>query len=245
MTVGLILFAALATAMLSAVFGMAGGLVLMGVLAALLPVSGAMVVHGTIQCVSNGWRAVLLWRFLLWKTLAWYALGSLLAAAALTSVSLVLPRAWLFIVLGLVPAIVWLPKTWLHLDFMRARHAAISGVLVTGLNVIAGVAGPLLDVFAQNVEADRRAIVATKAATQLAAHGVKIAYYLPLVLGGQGLGTGWWVLAAAVPLSVIGTTAGSRVLERMSDVTFRKYTKRIVTVIGAVYVLRGVLLATG
>lgn len=242
MTALIILLATIATAMLSAVFGMAGGLILMGVLAALLPVASAMVVHGAVQSVSNGWRAVLLWRFLLWRTLAWYALGSILAAAALASVSFVLPRAWLFIVLGLVPAIVWVPKAWLHLDFTRASHAALSGLLVTGLNVIAGVAGPLLDVFAQNVEADRRAIVATKAATQVAAHAVKIAYYLPLVLAGDGLAISWWVLAAAIPLSVIGTTAGSRVLDAMSDVTFRNWTKRIVTVIGAVYVLRGVLL---
>lgn len=242
MTALIILLATIATAALSAIFGMAGGLILMGVLAALLPVSSAMVVHGTIQSVSNGWRAILLWRYLLWRTLAWYALGSLAAAVALASISLVLPRAWLFIVLGLVPVIVWMPKSWLHLDFTRPVHAAASGVLVTGLNVIAGVAGPLLDVFAQNVEADRRAIVATKAATQVAAHMIKIAYYLPLVLTGDGLAVSWWVLAAAVPLSVIATTAGGRVLERMSDVSFRNWTKRIVTVIGAVYVIRGLLL---
>ena len=54
MTALIILLATIATAMLSAVFGMAGGLILMGVLAALLPVASAMVVHGAVQSVSNG-----------------------------------------------------------------------------------------------------------------------------------------------------------------------------------------------
>lgn len=242
MTALIILFATLATAALSAVFGMAGGLILMGVLAALLPVSSAMVVHGAVQSVSNGWRALILHRYLLWRTLAWYAAGAVIAAGALAGLSFALPRAWLFIVLGLVPALVWLPRERLHLDFTRPGHALVSGVLVTGLNVIAGVAGPLLDVFAQNVEADRRAIVATKAATQVAAHAVKIAYYLPLVLAGDGLAVAWWVLGAALPVSVIGTTAGARVLARLSDVAFRRWTKRIVSAIGAVYVLRGTML---
>ena len=59
-TVLILLLATFVTAMISGVFGMAGGLILMGVLALILPVSAAMVVHGAIQSVSNGWRAVIL-----------------------------------------------------------------------------------------------------------------------------------------------------------------------------------------
>ncbi len=237
----LILLAVFATAMLSAVFGMAGGLVLMGVLAALMPVSAAMVTHGVVQSVSNGWRAVLLRRFLMWRTLLVYAGGSALAAALLAGVSVVLPKAWLFIVLGLVPLLVWLPRERLHLDARRPLQAAACGVSVTGLNVIAGVSGPLLDVFFQNVEADRRAIVATKAATQVLSHGVKIAYYIAPAAA-SGVAPPAWLLAAAVPLSIIGTTIGARLLETLSDQDFRRWTKRLVTLIGAVYVARGAVL---
>ena len=244
MTAFLILVSVLATAALSAVFGMAGGLILMGVLAALLPVASAMFVHGILQGVSNGWRAFLLRDYLLWRTIVWYATGAVAAALVLAGVSVVLSRPLLFIVLGLVPLLVWLPRRHLHLDFTRPVHAVLCGFLVTGLNVIAGVAGPLLDVFAQNVDADRRAVVATKAATQLAAHLVKIVYYLPLVLD-QGLGLPVWVLAAAIPLSVAGTMAGARVLDAMSDTHFRRWTKRLVTAIGAVYVIRGLILLAG
>ena len=55
--ISVILIATLATAFLSSIFGMLGGLILMGVLANLLPVSAAMVLHGLIQLTSNGYRA--------------------------------------------------------------------------------------------------------------------------------------------------------------------------------------------
>lgn len=244
MSAALILTSVFATAVLSAVFGMAGGLVLMGVLALLLPVPAAMVTHGVVQSVSNGWRAVLLRRFILWRTLAIYSLGSAAAALALASVSIVLPPGWLFIALGLVPLLVWLPKDRFSLDARRPLQAGLCGVSVTGLNVIAGVSGPLLDVFFQNVEADRRAIVATKAATQVLSHGVKIAYYIAPALA-AGSGPSPALLLAALPLSIAGTTLGARLLDRLSEADFRRWTKRLVTGIGAVYVVRGAALLLG
>src|SRR3989440_549321 len=50
-----------ATAFLSGLFGMAGGLILIGVLLALMPLPTAMVLHAITQMASNGWRAFL-WR---------------------------------------------------------------------------------------------------------------------------------------------------------------------------------------
>ncbi|MFS2318648.1 TSUP family transporter [Maricaulis sp. D1M11] len=243
MTAAILLLATFVTAFISGVFGMAGGLVLMGVLALILPVSSAMVVHGLIQSVSNGWRAVLLVRWLDWRILGVYALGSALAAGVLVWSTFELDKAWLFILLGLVPGVIWVPKRWLHLDAARPLHAIACGVTVTGLNVIAGVSGPLLDVFFADTEADRRTIVATKAATQVLSHGVKIAYYILPALSAAALpGVQWLVLA--LPLSILGTTLGARCLERMSDLQFRQWTKYIVSAIGCIYVVRGLALLT-
>ena len=50
------------TSLLSGVFGMAGGLVLVGVLLVLLPVPDAMALHAVTQIASNAWRATLWWR---------------------------------------------------------------------------------------------------------------------------------------------------------------------------------------
>jgi uncharacterized membrane protein YfcA len=50
-----------ATSFLSGIFGLAGGLILMGALLLFVPVTSAMVLHATTQMAANGSRAVL-WR---------------------------------------------------------------------------------------------------------------------------------------------------------------------------------------
>lgn len=57
----LLAFVVVATSFLSGIFGMAGGLILLGVLLALLDVAPAMVLFGTTQLAANGWRGAL-WR---------------------------------------------------------------------------------------------------------------------------------------------------------------------------------------
>ena len=69
-----ILVTVLVTAFISGIFGMAGGLILMGVLAAMLPVATAMVVHGAVQMVSNGYRAFLWRQYIHWRVFRRYAL---------------------------------------------------------------------------------------------------------------------------------------------------------------------------
>lgn len=244
MTLPLILLATFLTAFISGVFGMAGGLLLMGVLALLLPVASAMVVHGVVQSVSNGWRAILHYRWIDWRILGTYLFGSATAAALLVFASIELPKPWLFIVLGLVPGAVWLPKQRLSLNAARTGHAVACGFLVTGLNTIAGVSGPLLDVFFANTERDRRCIVATKAATQVVSHAVKIAYYILPALAAAAMPATEWLLIAA-PLAILGTTLGARFLAMMSDVQFRLWTKWVVSAIGLIYIGRGISLLVG
>tara|TARA_R110000868_G_scaffold91418_1_gene253506 strand:+ start:117 stop:854 length:738 start_codon:yes stop_codon:yes gene_type:complete len=232
------------TAFISGVFGMAGGLILMGVLAMILPVSAAMVVHGVVQTVSNGWRAILLGKWIDWRIVGIYLSGSATAAAVLFLAAFELPKPWLFIVLGLVPAVIWIPRQWLALDAGNPVQAAACGFLVTGLNTVAGVSGPLVDVFFVAAPRDRRIIVATKAATQVVSHLVKVAYYIAPAIAAGALPQLHWLLIAG-PLAIIGTTLGARLLEAMSDIQFRNWTKWIVTGIGAIYVIRGGLLLIG
>ena len=54
---------------------MAGGLLLMGVLVAFVPVATAMVMHGFIQIISNFSRAAFLWKHISWSLVGRYALG--------------------------------------------------------------------------------------------------------------------------------------------------------------------------
>jgi uncharacterized membrane protein YfcA len=227
------------TATLSGVFGMAGGLVLMGALAFVLPVQAAFVTHGLLQLSANGWRAVLHRRFVRWSIVGWYALASLGAGLAVSLLSFTPSKPLLFLQLGLAPGLTWLPQRWIRLDAARPSQAFLCGLSVTGLNLTAGVAGPLLDIFFVRTELTRHAIVATKAATQVFSHLAKIVVYgAPLFASGaKGLPPPW-VFAVAIPLSMAGTAAGGRILDRMSDVNFKRWTRWIVTAVGATYLVQ-------
>jgi len=65
----LIILAAGLCAVISGLFGMAGGLVFMGIIASLMSVSAAMVVHGIVQSASNGSRSTILRDHIRWDIL--------------------------------------------------------------------------------------------------------------------------------------------------------------------------------
>jgi uncharacterized membrane protein YfcA len=234
-----IVAAAFLTAALSGVFGMAGGLLLKGALALVLPVSATFVAHGLLQLVANGWRAILHRKHVDWRIVGVYAVGAFVAAAVVGLIALEPTKAGLYLLMGLVPGLVWLPQGWVKVDASRPPQAFIAGLSVTGVNLSAGVAGPLLDVFFVRTALTRHAIVATKAATQVFSHLMKVVVYgAPLLaVGGKGLPPAW-VFALAVPLSMLGTAAGGLVLDRLSDVNFKRYLRLILTGIGAVYLVQ-------
>ena len=238
-----VLLAAFVTATVSGVLGMAGGLLLLGALLLVLPATVAFVVHGLLQLVSNGWRAFLHRRYLRANIVAWYAVGAVLAGGVVAAVSYVPSTALTYLLLGLVPALVWLPKSALRLDANRPAHAVLAGFLVTGVNVVAGVAGPLLDVFFVRTHLTRHAVVATKAATQVLSHLAKVLVYgVPLLVGGDEA-VPYAVVLLAAPLSMLGTAVGGRLLDRLSDAGFRSATRWVVSAIGVVYLAQAARLA--
>jgi uncharacterized membrane protein YfcA len=234
------------TAALSGVFGMAGGLLLKGALALVLPVSATFVVHGILQLVANAWRAILHRTHVDLKIVGLFAIGSFVAGGVMAYVALEPTKATLYLLIGLVPGLVWLPDGWVKVDASRPGQALLAGFIVTGTNLTAGVAGPLLDVFFVRTALTRHEIVATKAATQVFSHIMKIAVYgAPLLaIGGKGMPPAW-VFALAIPLSMLGTAAGGLVLNRLSDVNFKRYLRLILTVIGAAYLVQAARLYLG
>src|SRR5438046_9440278 len=71
-----------ATAFLSGLFGMAGGMILIGVLLTLMPLPTAMVLHAITQMASNGWRAFLWRAHIRWRPVFVYLIGCALALGA-------------------------------------------------------------------------------------------------------------------------------------------------------------------
>lgn len=228
------------TSTLSGIFGMAGGLVLLGILLLLLPVGTAIAVQGAIQLIANGSRAYFSRAYIDWRVLSIMTLGLLVAAALLFALRYQPDLASVCIVIGLLPILLWIPQSWLALDASKPHHAFICGLLGGGINLAVGVAGPTIDMFFIRTPMDRRTIIATKAAAQVVNHAAKIAFYWSATAALSALDWGWIALAA--PFAIAGTSAGHWVLQRLTDANFKAWTRLIVTAIGIYYLVRGIAL---
>lgn len=254
-TLGLVTFlvaSALATSALSAVLGMAGGIVLMALLPLVLSVPAAMVAHGAVQFCANGYRAWLLRGAIDRRILRGSAVGSVAAFALLSAVAMAITlspqKAWVYVGLGLLPFVRLLPGYRGTLGIEARGRPFACGFVVTLVSLFTGVGGPLLDVFFVDSRLDRHGVVATKAAAQTVSHALKVAFFtvVPLSAGASlapeeaaGLA---WALPPAIAASFVGTRLGARALDKLSDAQFRSLTRRVVEIIGLVCLARGAFL---
>src|SRR4051812_40075507 len=125
----------LVTSFLSGIFGMVGGLILMGILLMLLPVPLAMSLHAITQVASNGWRAWLWRAHVKWTVLPGYLLGAAVAFTLFAWIAISPPTAAVYLALGTLPfAAAALPRRW-ALDIERRGAPTLVGFLVMGLSV--------------------------------------------------------------------------------------------------------------
>lgn len=229
----------LATSFVSGLFGMAGGMLLMGVLLLMMSVPDAMVLHGVTQMASNGGRALVWRKYILWRVVGRYVAGLLPAGLLFLSLVIVPDERLVLVFLGAIALGGRLVPERIMPQATRRGGAEICGFVCTSLQLLSGVSGPLLDMFFVRSTLDRRVVVATKAACQMVTHLAKLLYFGLLLAGGSAVSTDPTVLALAVMMALVGTSASRVFLEGMSDQNFRKYTWWIVMAIGCVYLVKG------
>ena len=229
----------LVSSFISGVFGMAGGMILLGVLLTYFDVPSAMILFSIIQFCANGWRAWQWRRYVRWPIFWKYLAGAAISFIAMYSVRFVPDKMMVFFSLGLMPFVIEaLPKQWRpNIEWRGVPF--ITGVLTTVIQVLAGVGGLFLDIFFQKSMLDRKTTNATKATVQTLSHVVRIAYF-SIVSGMAHVPK--WVLAPAIVLAVAATSLAPLVIERMTDHGFRQWTRRIIFAVSIVYLFRGAML---
>ena len=93
----------LATSAISGVLGMAGGMILMGVLVSILPVASAIIIHAAAQFVANASRAILHRRSIVWRAMRHYAAGAAAGTLLMSLFFFVPDKATVFLLLGILP----------------------------------------------------------------------------------------------------------------------------------------------
>ena len=237
LAIAVVAMAVLGSSFISGIFGMAGGMILLGVLLVFMDVAPAMVLSGIIQMASNGWRSALWLRSVDWG-IAWrFLAGSTVSFLLMRSLALLPSKATIYLTLGLLPFLAELTPKRVSLDITRPRVAYAAGALIIVLQLLAGGAGHILDVFFQRSRLDRKAIVATKAVTQVLGQVYRILYFGTLTATFDVTIASWQYLAA-IGLSLVGTWLAAAVLTRMTEAGFRVWSRRITVGVCVTYLAR-------
>jgi uncharacterized membrane protein YfcA len=220
---------------LSGVFGMAGGMILLGVLLNYFDVATGMILFSIIQLVANGWRVVQWRSYVLWPIFGGYLLGALISFTFMWTIAFVPDKAMVYLALGLMPFLVEALPVAVRPNIEGRGVPFFTGMATTVVQILAGVGGLFLDVFFQKSKLDRKTTNATKAVAQSFSHIVRALYFgslsgitdLPL-----------WAPAPGILLAIAGTSLAPYVIERMTDHGYRQWTRVIIFAISTVYLIR-------
>src|SRR5258708_3421742 len=161
---------AVVTSFISGIFGMAGGMLLIGFLLLMLPVPVAMVFHGVIQIAANSWRSYLWRRHINWAVVLEFGLGSVFSLVVFSSLAFVPPKWVVLMAVGLTPFIALSVPQKISPNIERRGQAFLAGAIGGSLQLVAGVTGPILDIFYVRTGMSRQVHVSAKAAAQVMGH---------------------------------------------------------------------------
>ncbi|GIM93165.1 sulfite exporter TauE/SafE family protein [Paractinoplanes toevensis] len=210
--------AAFVLAVLSAVAGFGGGVLLLPVFIALFGLRVAVPVLALTQVSSNAFRVWLNRRDLRWRLVGWFAAGAVPFAVAGGLLLAHAPLGELQRLLGvfLIGVVIWRrrnPQPRKPADRSFAVVGAASGLA----SALLGSAGPLTAPFFLAYGLTRAAYIGTEAAGALTMHLSKIAAYgagdlitRPVLLYG----------ATLTPATLAGVWVGKKIVGRISDRVF-------------------------
>lgn len=226
---------------------MAGGMILMVALLFLMPVPAAMAIHAAIQTISNGWRCFLWRRHIVWRVLPFYFMGVATGFAIVAAVTFIPDKPLALIAMGALPLLSLAVRKHVRISIENRVQAYVCAMLLTFVQMTAGVVGPLLDVLYNNTPLTRQQIISTKAFTQTSMHILRLAYY-GLLVPAAAVGIAWPdgvgapQMALFLSASIAGTSMAALILKRMDDTQFKGITDYLVIFIGSLCLAQGVVL---
>jgi uncharacterized membrane protein YfcA len=227
----------------SGVFNMAGGMILLGVLLVFFDVSTSMILFSLLSTAGNFWRVATWWRHINWTIWFQYTLGAFVALFALGFIAFLPSKAMVYLLLGLLPWLIELmPRHW-HPNIQWRGVPIFTGVTTTAIQLMAGNGGMFMDIFFQKSGIGRHQTIATKSFCQTVGNLMRIFYFG--TLAGIEDAVPLWFFIPAAALAIAGTMAAPLVVNRMTDHSFRQWTRKLIFFVSTVYLLRAAWLYWG
>ncbi|HEX2255869.1 MAG TPA: sulfite exporter TauE/SafE family protein [Afifellaceae bacterium] len=212
------------TSLISAAFGLGGGMAMLAVIAIALPPQAVIPIHGAVQIASNAGRMLLMLPHVLRSTILPFTVGSLIGATAGGLIAVSLPPYSIELAVGLF--ILW---TLYGPMPPLGRFALSGGGLVSSfLTMFFGATGPFVAAIVRSLKLDRMGFVATHAALQSLQHLIKIAVFGLL---GFAYGPYLGLVGMTIAAGLLGTWAGKNVLMRINERVFNTVLTAVLTLL--------------
>ena len=210
---------AVITSIISAVIGMAGGIVLLSIMTLFLPFNVLIPIHGVVQLISNGTRTWFLRANIHWRLFRWFCLG--LPFGAFLSIKVIKSldsnTVPLLLIAALILYAVFKPKKLPHLSIPFPCFALI-GFGVGFLGPLVGATGPFIAPFFLRDDFKKEQIIASKSSVQVMGHLIKLPAFFYL---------GFDYIHHIIPITglticaVLGTKLGVLLLHKVDEKMFR------------------------
>lgn len=206
------------TAIISAVTGMGGGVLLLSLMTLVIPLETTIPLHGVIQLISNSSRTIILRKTVRWDFAIPYFLGLPLGTAfsLYLKTKITSPTIPLLLIVVIIFYALFKPKKMPPLMIPKKAFFFL-GMTVGIFSLLIGAIGPLIAPFFLRKDLKKEEIIATKAIVQFAAHLLKIPaflylgfnfqeYLIPLIIAGL--------------ITILGTNTGIKILYKTSEKIF-------------------------
>ena len=236
----ILIIAAFITSAISAIIGMGGGIILLGIMAIIIP-EGYVVIalHGIIQLVSNLTRSYVFRKHIKKEIIKQYLPGALLGLSISAFIIIIFIQIFDVtsakdIKVDMLKPIIGIFIIW----FLYGRRITITtekhnffpvGVLSGVTTIFIGATGPLIAPFFLKGELTKENIISNKAVCQAISHMGKIPLFI--ILFEYNYFSKLEVLIPLIIAVFIGTNFGKKILYFISENIFRYLFKGVLTII--------------
>lgn len=221
---GLIAFC---TSTLTGIFGLGGGLLLLGIMPIFLPATAVVPVHGVVQLASNASRAYFSWRDIQWSVFKPYIVGGIIGTIGFSLLLKQVSLAYLPLFIG---GYILLSQ-WSNIfnQFVsRIENYTLLGFIQVGLSLLSGTIGPVHMVLLNKHYSDKNIIVATSAGLMTIKHALKV---LAFIMLGVHLWDYMTIMIVVALAAIMGSYVGTILRGKTSDQRFYLILKILLTIL--------------
>ena len=224
------------TSIVSAIFGLGGGVLLISVLPDFLPGAAVIPVHSFTQFFSNFSRVCFSFKSVKWSLLPEFLIGSLVGAILFGFFLSQIPGQYLPLTIGIYLLLNMWVRRFSDL-FARLESMFLLGLIKTGMGLFVGATGPLSAAILYKKLQQKESIVATNAALMGISHIFKL-----LLFGFLGFQFQKYIYTMIFMISgaVLGSFIGTKLRQYIGNRNFEIFLKILITVLAIKMVIQSI-----